>query len=247
MLHQQNKDLMQTLKHKSGTQGFSLLELVVCLAITLVIMAMATSLVASAFRVRSRENQKSDALADVQRGLNIMSREIANSGFNLNTNGIVPGESGATSIRIRSNLNKFNTRVSANARNGIGLGLAGEDQGEDVKYFLNTPLAVDTEYLARYDEYTADVNKGTVLANRIDSLRIHYFGQAVTYTADPNDTDISSPSSPEVLPAAAKYVVIALSVTLDRVGNPGSPGYQPGGHVLLVSDVTLRNAGLSTY
>lgn len=238
---------MQAHKHKNGTEGFSLLELIVCLTITLGIMGMATTLVASAFRLRSRENQKSDALADVQRGLNIMSREIANSGFNLNTNGIVPGESGAATIRIRSNLNKFNTAVSANARNGIGLGLVGEDQGEDVKYFLNTPLTVDTQYLARYDEYTANVNKGTVLANRIDSLRIHYFGQAVTYTVNPYDTDISSPSSTEVLPDAAKYVVIAISVTLDRVGTEGSPGFQPGGHVLLVSDVTLRNAGLSTY
>jgi prepilin-type N-terminal cleavage/methylation domain-containing protein len=240
---------MQALKQKSGTEGFSLLELIVGMAITLVIMAMASSLVASAFRLRSRENQKSDALADVQRGLNIMSREIANGGFNLNTNGIVPGESGPTTIRVRSNLNKFNTAVSADARNGIGLlgALVGEDQGEDVKYFLNTPLALNTEYLARYDAYTADVNKGTVLANRIDSLRIHYFAQAVTYNANPEDTDISGASSPEVLPAAAKYVVIALSVTLDRVGTEGSPGFQPGGHVLLVSDVTLRNAGLSTY
>lgn len=245
MLPEQNEDLMQALKNKNGTQGFSLLELVVCLAITLGIMAMASTLVASAFRVRSRENQKSDALADVQRGLNIMSREIANGGFNLNTNGIVSAESGATTIRVRSNLNKFNTAVSANARNGIGLGLAGEDQGEDVKYFRN--LAVGTQYLARWDEYTANRFKGTVLANRIDSLQIHYFGQAVTYNANQSDTDISSPSSAEVLPAAAKYVVIALSVTLDRVGQPGSPGYQPGGHVLLVSDVTLRNAGLSTY
>jgi type II secretory pathway pseudopilin PulG len=238
---------MQALKHKSGTEGFSLFELIVGMAITLVIMAMASSLVASAFRLRSRENQKSDALADVQRGLNIMSREIANGGFNLNTNGIVPGESGATTIRVRSNLNKFNTAVSADARSGIGLGLAGEDRGEDVKYFRN--LAVDTQYLARWDECSANPFpfKGTVLANRIDSLQIHYFDRAVTYNADPNDTDISSPSSPEVLPAAAKYVVIALSVTLDRVGTEGSPGFQPGGHVLLVSDVTLRNAGLSTY
>lgn len=236
---------MQAHKHKSGTEGFSLLELIVCLTITLGIMGMASSLVASAFRLRSRENQKSDALADVQRGLNIMSREIANGGFNLNTNGIVPGESGAATIRVRSNLNKFNTAVSASARNGIGLGLAGEDQGEDVKYFRN--LAVGTQYLARWDEYTANPFKGTVLANRIDSLQIHYFDHAVTYNANKDDTDISSPSSLEVLPAAAKYVVIALSVNLDRVGTAGSPGFQPGGHVLLVSDVTLRNAGLSTY
>lgn len=234
---------MQALKLKRGSEGFSLLELIIAMAITLVVMTMASTLIARAFRVRSRENQKSDALADVQRGLNIMSREIANAGFNLHTNGIVAAESDATSIRIRSNLNKFDTNFSPNARNGIGIPV--EDAGEDVKYFRN--FAAGTEYLARWDEYTGNARKGTVLANRIDSLKVHYFGQAVTYTAAPEDTDISSPSSLEVAPDAAKYVVIALSVTLNPVGTPGSDGFQPERHMLLVSDVTLRNAGLSTY
>jgi type II secretory pathway pseudopilin PulG len=235
---------MQALKNSNGSEGFSLLELVIGMTVTLVIMAMASTLVASALRLRSRENQKSDGLADVQRGLNIMSREIANAGFYLNTNGIVAAESNGTSIRIRSNLNKFNTSVGALARAGIGVPV--EDKFEDVKYFLNRPPDVDTQYLARYDEYTADANKGTVLANRIDHLQIHYFGQAVTYEAKPENTDISN-FPPEVAPNAAKYIVIALSVNLDEVGTFGSPGYQRGGHVLLVSDVTLRNAGLSAY
>ncbi len=234
---------MQALKLKRGSEGFSLLELIIAMAITLVVMTMASTLIARAFRVRSRENQKSDALADVQRGLNIMSREIANAGFNLHTNGIVAADSNATSIRIRSNLNKFDTSVTADARDGIGIPV--KDAGEDVKYFRN--LAAGTEYLARWDEYTGNANKGTVLANRIDSLKVHYFGQPVTYTAAQEDTDISSPSSLEVAPDAAKYVVIALSVTLNAVGTPGSDGFQPERHMLLVSDVTLRNAGLSTY
>ncbi len=234
---------MQAPNHQNGSRGFSLLELIVGMTITLMIIGMATTLIAGAFRIRSRENQKSDALADVQRGLNIMSRELANAGFNLNTNGIVAAESNATSIRIRSNLNKYDSSAGATARAGISV--LGEDAGEDVKYFRN--LAADTQYLARYDEYSSDTNKGTVLANRIDSLQIHYFGQRVTYNANPLDTDITSPSAGEVLPASARYIVIALSVTLDQVGTPGSPGYQPGGHVLLVSDVVLRNSGLTTY
>jgi prepilin-type N-terminal cleavage/methylation domain-containing protein len=45
---------MQAHKHKSGTEGFSLFELIIGMAITLVIMVMATTLVASAFRLRSR-------------------------------------------------------------------------------------------------------------------------------------------------------------------------------------------------
>ena len=231
---------------KKGSEGFSLAELVVAMAITLAVMAMASTLIASAFRIRARENQKTDALADVQRGLNIMSREIANAGFNLNTNGIVAADSNATTIRVRSNLNKFNTSVSQEARNGIGLSsVLGEDEGEDVKYFRN--LALDTQYLARWDEFTAYARRGTVLANRIDSLKIHYFGQPVTYTTPEGGSDVTNLSSPEVTPDAAKYVVIALSVTLNEVGTRNSPGYQPERHLLLVSDVTLRNSGLSTY
>ncbi len=59
------------------------------MVITMALMTAATTLLASALRVRSRENQKSDALADTQRALNIMSREIANTGFNMTNNGIV--------------------------------------------------------------------------------------------------------------------------------------------------------------
>lgn len=234
---------MTSIKDQRDSAGFSLPELLISMVITLVIMGAASSLIASAFRVRARENQKSDALADVQRGLNIMSREIANAGCNLNNNGIVAADSNATTIRVRANLNRFDTAVSPAARSGIGV--AGEDAGEDVKYFRN--LAAGTEYLARYDEYSTNANKGTVLANRIDSMRIHYFDQRVTYTAAQENTDISNPSAAEVAPGAAKYIVIALSVTLNQVGTRGGPGFQPERHILLVSDVALRNSGLTNY
>src|ERR671927_210429 len=92
-------------KHRSG--GFSLIELLIAMAITMTLMTAAATLLANALRVRSRENQKSDALADVQRALNIMSREVANSGFNMSNNGIVATESGTNRIRIRANLNRF--------------------------------------------------------------------------------------------------------------------------------------------
>jgi len=86
-----------------------------------------------------------------------------------------------------------------------------------------------------------------VLANRIDNLNIHYFDQKVTYTAAPGDSDISDKSATEVAPSAAKYIVIAVSVTLDAVGTPGTPGYQPPYSVLICSDVTLRNSDLWSY
>jgi Tfp pilus assembly protein PilW len=226
--------------NKKASGGFSLLELLIAMIITMALMTAASSLLAKALRVRSRENQKSDALADAQRALNIMSREIANTGFNLTNNGIVPGDSGTNSIRIRSNLNRYDPLAIAASRDGV------IDEHEDIKYFINE--ADRTKYLVRYDPYG---NGPTVLANRIDGMTVHYFDQKVTYSAtiDPSSDvqDISNVSATEVTPANAKYVVIVISVTLDAVGQPGSAGYQPPYAVLLCSDVTLRNTSLWSY
>jgi Tfp pilus assembly protein PilW len=227
-------------------QGFSLFELIIAMTLTIVIMGIASTLLAQSLRVRTRANENVDSLADVQRALNIMSREIADAGFNLADNGIVAGDTGIdangnSTIRIRSNLNKFNTAVSTTARNGIGV--VGEDAGEDIKYFVYP--AANTNLLARYDAYAVAGGSSTVLANRLDSLHIHYFAQKVTYST--SNCDISGASLAEVTPSAAKYVVIAVCVGLGAVGTPGSPGYQPPIKVMLVSDVALRNSNLTVY
>ena len=232
---------MTSQRTKKSSGGFSLLELIIAMAITITLMTAATTLLASALRTRSRENQKSDALADTQRALNIMTREIADAGFNLNNNGIVAGDSGLHTLRIRSNLNKYDFSASLTAQSGIGV--AGEDASEDISYYTN--LADNTKYLVRHDEYGSG---STVLANRIDNISFHYFDQKVTYTCASGDTDISNRSVAEVAsPTQAKYVVAAIAVTLDQIGKPGSPGYQPSYSVLLCSDVALRNAGLWNY
>jgi len=228
---------MSSVNKKATNGGFSLLELLIAMVITLALMTAASTLLANALRVRSRENQKSDALADTQRAINIMSREIANAGFNMIGNGIVPGESGLNEIRVRSNLNKFDFDPSVSADSRMNL----QDPGEDITYFINE--ADNTMYLARHDKYGTG---STVLANRIDSMNIHYFGQKVSYTAPPGGSDITNFPA-EVAPENSKYIVIAVSVTLDAVGQPGAPGYQPPYSVLLCSDVTLRNADLWIY
>jgi type II secretory pathway pseudopilin PulG len=229
---------MSSLKKKDTEGGFSLLELVVALVITMALMTAASTLLANALRMRSRENQKSDALADTQRAINIMSREIANTGFNMTNNGIIAADSGLNSIRIRANLNKFDYDLSVTDDSRANV----QDSGEDITYFINE--AENTMYLARHDRFG---NGSTVLANRIDSMNIHYFDQKVTYTAPEKGSDIIDWSVPEVLPANAKYIVIAVSVTLDEVGTKGSPGYQPQYSVLLCSDIALRNTDLWSY
>jgi prepilin-type N-terminal cleavage/methylation domain-containing protein len=219
---------------QTPSAGFSLLELLIAMTISMTLMIAGTTLLTNALRVRNRENQKSDALADTQRAINIMSREIANTGFNLTGNGIVAADSNINRIRIRSNLNGYDPTAAGY--------LDVIDPNEDITYFINE--ADKTKYLARHDKFGS---QSTVLANRVDSMNIHYFDRPVTYTAPQGGADILNPSATEVAPSAAKYIVIAVSVTLDAVGTPNTSGYQPPYTVLLCSDVTLRNTELWGY
>jgi prepilin-type N-terminal cleavage/methylation domain-containing protein len=134
--------------------GFSLLELMLALTITLLMMTAASSLLSSSVGTRTRENRRSDALADAQRAVSIMSREIANSGFGLTNNGIVMSDATATRIRIRSNINNTNATIS--------------DQDEDVTFvYQQAPVSS----IIRYDAVTGAT---TVLANNISTFTLTY-------------------------------------------------------------------------
>jgi len=216
----------------SADAGFSLLELVIAMAISLMIMGFASGLLAGSFNIRSRENQKSEAIADVQRALNIMTREIANSGFGLTNNGIVAADSGANSIRFRANLNAYRGETTSNSV---------EDRDEDVEYRLITN---GNSFIARLDVNTN--NQTTVLANRIDAFRIRYYSSRIDYTTGACDI-VPTAGAVEVAPTAAKYIVITLCVALPARGSPNSTGYQPPTNLQLVSDIWLRNADSTQY
>jgi Tfp pilus assembly protein PilW len=223
--------------HKlQNNAGFSLMELLIAMSVTLAVMTVTSTLLVSAFNVRSRENQRSDALADAQRALNIMSREIANTGFGLTDNGIVDADSGLTSIRVRANLNAFD---------GLTTSSTISDRNEDVKYSLYA--SGGSSYIVRLDIGTQ--NQTTVLANRVDALKIRYYPSRITYTMAPiaGACDISTAASEVISKSQTTYIVISLCVELPAVGRPQSPGYQPASRVQLVSDVDLRNADLSNY
>jgi len=239
--------------NKKNQAGFSLMELLVALTTTLVVMSIAVTMLARTLNIRTRENEHVDELGDVQRALNIMSREIANAGFNLTTNGIVAADSNAQRIRIRANLNKFDTSglLTDAAKRSIGdpAALPDEDKGEDVTYFVNT--ADNTNYLARWDELA--ITQGTVLANRVNTIGFHYFDQKVTYTQDRDGCQITNAlndagvAQAQVTPNNAKFVVIVVCIDTPQVGTPGSPGFQPAFRTLLISDVALRNSRLNKY
>jgi prepilin-type N-terminal cleavage/methylation domain-containing protein len=235
----------------NNQSGFSLLELIIAMAITVTIMGLSSSLLAGSFNVRSREDRKSDAIADVQRALNIMTREISNAGMklpsglpNVSTNGLVAGDSDTESIRIVSNLNGM-----PDSANGYFEDSDVDDTDEDLKFLMYVDANRGQRYIVRYEKNGS--NQTTVLANRIDSLVFRYYDEKVTYdtTVDADGTcditnvvNASGTAKTEVSPAAAKYVVIAVGVTLPSVGSVGATGYQPASRVQLTSDVVLRNS-----
>jgi type II secretory pathway pseudopilin PulG len=212
--------------------GFSIIELLLSMTVTLILMGLASVLIASSFNVRGRENQKSSALADAQRALNGMTREIANSGFGLSNNGIVAVQSTSTAIRVRANLNAFDRETTSNSV---------VDSDEDVLYNLFTDST--QSYVERID-----VNSGartTVLANRVDALVIKYYADKVDYTS--GACTINTAASEVSDKTQAKYIVIVACIQMPAVGRPGSPGYQPATNVQLISDVSLRNSDLVHY
>jgi len=155
---------------KNGEAGFTIAELVVAMTVTLVMVGLTSMLLAGSFSIRARENQRTEALADTQRGLNLMTREIANSGYAMTENGIVADDSGAESIRVRANLNASSGETTSNSAT---------DRDEDIKYFLYTENGYS--YIVRLDVNTSA--QQMILANRVDSLNFHYYADKVSYTS----------------------------------------------------------------
>lgn len=242
------------MRRVNNQAGFSLFELIIAMGITVTVMTLASTILAGGFRIRSREDRKSDAVADVQRALNIMTREIANAGLKLpsglpavSSNGVVTNDSDNQSLRIVSNLNGM-----PEAANGYFEDADVNDTDEDVKFLMYVDAARGQRYIVRYERNGS--NQTTVLANRIDSLIFRYYDEKVTYDTIINNVggvpicDITNVrnaagnAKTEVSPGAAKFIVIAVGVTLPAVGTPSTNGYQPPSQVQLTSDVVLRNS-----
>ena len=163
---------------KNEEAGFSLIELLIAMSISLTLLAAAGSLLANSVQVSFRENARTDALVATQRALNNMSREIANAGYGLTDNGIVISDSNANSIRVRANLDNDNTLAEAD---------------EDVRYVYQSATGV----IVRFDNWPLPNGSLTVLANNINSMTLTYrdingvaitdpanYGNAETITID---------------------------------------------------------------
>ncbi|HEX6624791.1 MAG TPA: hypothetical protein VF064_13850, partial [Pyrinomonadaceae bacterium] len=204
--------------------GFSLIELIIALGVTLVIMVISAQLLAASLNVRTRENARAEAIADVQRGLQTMSREIGNAGLGLvvngqAVNGLHPTDSDEAQIRVRANLNAF--EGDADTLDTLDAG------SEDVVFaIINNFTGGEPEGQRLITRQDVNTQRISSLANRVDSLRFDYLNADGTVAA---------------APAQAARVRITVGVTLRAVGTPGRPGYQPQSRTQVVSDVSLRN------
>jgi hypothetical protein len=161
----------------------------------------------------------------------------------VSANGVVTDDSDSQSLRIVSNLNGM-----PDSTNGYSEDADVTDTDEDLKFLMYADADLGQRYIVRYEKN--GTNTTTVLANRIDSLVFRYYDEKVSYDTTVVDgvCDITNVKNAlgitenEVSPGSAKFVVIAVGVTLPAVGTFGIEGYQPPSQIQLTSDVVLRNS-----
>ena len=207
---------MKDRRDNKTAAGFSLVELLIAMIIMLVVMGLAANLFSKSLSTRQRESSQTDALTAAQAALNVISREIANSGYGLLDNGIVFTDSGEKKIHFLSNIKNNNTATT--------------DPGENITYFFDPA----SESILRYDANVTEVSKRTsIIINRISKVEFQYFDYL-------NSTLIPAPPqpAPTFIPTVnTSRVRVKITVSLENV-----QGQVNNQSVVLVSDVTLRNS-----
>lgn len=196
----------------TGNAGFSLIELVFSMSLTLIILGVAVAAFSGALSSRERESSKTDAITSAQAALNIMTREIGNAGYGLKDyNGLVLGDCSGKRLRFR-----------ANTVNNDGLTTS---PGEDVSFYYDTA----SQSVVRHERYTA----GGVVTDRVSGI-INQVSDVdfVYYNYQPGGTSAAGAAS-----TATGRVNIKLTVRLADVR--GQPTNQT---VTVSSDITLRNS-----
>jgi prepilin-type N-terminal cleavage/methylation domain-containing protein len=214
---------MREAKRSKSSAGFSLIELIIAMTVMLVCLGMVSTLLARSFSVRARESQRTDALASAQGALNVISRELANSGFGIYTgtstkasnNGLIVADSGANRIHFRTNIENVGPVGGTTV-------LSTNSPGEDVTYYYDST----TDSIVRYDPN--DAPQTSVVVNKISNVTFEYFDYVGT----------SSSGVATVAPTAdTGRVRITVQVRLDPVQGQPNPL-----DVSFTSEVTLRNS-----
>lgn len=208
-MHDANKRVCRPIL---AADGFSLVELILSMAITLIILGVGVATFSGALGSRERESSRSDALTSAQAALNIMSREIGNAGYGLASNGIVAADS--TQKRLH-----FRTNTDNTGANGLNTG----QPGEDVTFYYDEA----SQSVVRFDR----VNGTSGIINRVSDVDFVYYN----YTYNPVTNTVT------ITPGAAGLDTARVEITL-QVILANVQGQPLNRIETVRSDVTLRNS-----
>lgn len=204
-------------KSSKKEAGFSIVELIVTMTIMLIIVGLVVTLFSRSLNTKSRESNKTDALTAAQAALNVMSREIANSGYGTVTNGLMAD---STDKQLHFVSNHVNTNDNL------------LQTGENVTYYFEPA----TQSILRYDKNGDGPGVATtsIIINRISRVDYDYFNYTL---ADPLPTVTTAPT------ANTGRVRITLTVNLEEVFGQVNPSavVLTSDVTLRNSDYMLRN------
>ena len=176
---------------KNTEAGFSLVELIISLVLTLIVLGGAVAVYTSALNTRERESGRVDAITAAQAALSVMSREIGNGGYGLsNENGLVLADCNGKKLRVRANVNNADNTVSSS--------------GEDLMYFYDSA----SQSVVRFDRFDSVSGVTTGIINRVSDVDFEYHNF--------NDDGTSSLGSAS---ANTAKITIKLKVLLPDVPN----------------------------
>ena len=178
-----------------SSAGFTLVELIVSMALTLIILGIAVLAFSSALSSRDRESSRTDALTSAQAALNIMSREVGNSGYGFTSNGLVLGDCTGKQLHFRTNTSNHDGSTNS--------------AGEDLTFYYDS----DSQSVVRYDRVTG--TSGVI--NRVSDVDFVYYN----YVVDPLSGSVTISAGNASVDTAR--VNIRLKVILPNVqGQPSN-------------------------
>ncbi len=141
--------------HQKKQNGFSLIELMISMTILLMLMGLISGILSRSLSTRERESNRTDSLTAAQAAMNIISREVGNSGYGLKGNGIVITDSDAQKIRVRANIDNTNSTT--------------DSPGEDIIYYFDP----NNEAIIRYDPNGSP--RMSIVINSVSRINFKYF------------------------------------------------------------------------
>lgn len=194
--------------------GFTMIELIMSMVLTVIILGIGVTVFSSALKTRAYQSARTDAIVSAQAAINIMSREIGNSGYGLLTNGIVLADSNSSRLHIRANID--NTHYDATT-----------DPNEDLTFYCDN-CSSSGGSIVRYDPNGSGTS-GVI--NRVSQVQFQYWDY------DQITQAVSGPFTAPTLNTGR--ITITLTVVINNIGDAPTGS---AGNITVTSDVTLRDS-----